>query len=232
MVILGSGLDCRPLRLQSCGARWWEVDRAAVLDHKVRALRAAGITYPSPLVSLLRVDYLQVDLCAELAAAGVDLAAPVLFLWEGNTMYLPPDKSRELVRQLFNRVPQATLAFDTNSVEIAGPTAPQTGSSVVDAYLRTWFELAAGGRNIWPGAWDPVGWADGLGYEVLESTGCRELMLRYRGGEKGVRKLFDGCMDFYNTIMCPLSEFYRLNIVRTRWRLTRRPSHRTYVHTF
>ena len=44
--------------------------------------------------TLVQGSYLEMNLEASLRAAGIDAAAPVFFLWEANTMYLPPAKAR------------------------------------------------------------------------------------------------------------------------------------------
>ncbi len=93
IVNLGVGFDCRTLRLGEIaaqGAEVFEVDLAAQLAQKVAILSAAGIAMP-PFAHLVPCDFNEEfdrTLGADLAAAGYDRAAAVVFVWEGVLSYL------------------------------------------------------------------------------------------------------------------------------------------------
>ena len=108
IVILGSGFDMRPQVFQTEGVRFCDVDQAAVLAFKGRVLEARGVT-PSAGIAC---NYLEVDLPAKLAESGFDLEAPMLIVWEGNTMYLPEDLIYGFLNRLRDGVRSFRIAFD------------------------------------------------------------------------------------------------------------------------
>ncbi|MEO6029850.1 MAG: SAM-dependent methyltransferase [Candidatus Binatia bacterium] len=93
VVNLGVGFDCRTLRLTEIadqGAQVYEVDFAAQLERKTTILAAAGVALP-PFMHLVAADFsgeFGAQLTADLAAAGFDVAAPVVIVWEGVLSYL------------------------------------------------------------------------------------------------------------------------------------------------
>ena len=103
IVILGSGFDMRPQVFQAEDVRFCDVDQDAVLAFKSRVLEAHGVA-PSAGIPC---NYLEVDLPAKLAEAGLDLDSPMLIVWEGNTMYLP----EELIYGFLNRVREGIASF-------------------------------------------------------------------------------------------------------------------------
>lgn len=93
IVNLGVGFDCRTLRLGEIaqqGARVFEVDYAEQLERKRVILAAAGIAMP-PFAHLVAADFttdFEAGLTRDLVAAGYDLGAPVVIVWEGVIGYL------------------------------------------------------------------------------------------------------------------------------------------------
>ena len=108
VVILGAGFDMRPQIFQSEGVRFCDVDQPAVLAFKSRLLEARGVT-PSAGIPC---NYLEVDLAAKLAEVGFDLDAPMLIIWEGNTMYLPEDLIYGFLNRLRDGIRSFRIAFD------------------------------------------------------------------------------------------------------------------------
>ena len=100
IVILGSGFDMRPLVFETEGVRFCDVDQPAVLAFKGKVLESHGVT---PCVGI-PCNYLEVDLPAKLEEAGLDLDAPILFIWEGNTMYLPEALIYDFLGRLSSRI--------------------------------------------------------------------------------------------------------------------------------
>ena len=119
IVSLGAGFDMRAHIYQTQGVRFCDVDQPAVLEFKNKVLEAGGVT-PCPGI---RCNYLEVDLPEELGKAGFDLEAPVLFIWEGNTMYLPVDLIHDFLGRLRAQVPDMTIAFDYYSEKIINRTS-------------------------------------------------------------------------------------------------------------
>ena len=108
VVILGSGFDMRPHVFQAEGVRFCDVDQPAVLAFKGQVLEGHGLT---PCTGI-PCNYLEVDLPAKLAEAGLDLDAPMLIVWEGNTMYLPEDLIYGFLGRLRQGLRSFRIAFD------------------------------------------------------------------------------------------------------------------------
>ncbi len=119
IVSLGSGFDMRALIYATEGVRFCDVDQPAVLEFKNKVLGANGVT---PF-SGINCNYLEVDLPEKLREAGFDLETPVLFIWEGNTMYLPEDLIHDFLSQLRAQVPRMTIAFDYFSEKVIKRTS-------------------------------------------------------------------------------------------------------------
>jgi len=108
IVILGAGFDMRSQMFQAEGVRFCDVDQPAVLAFKSKVLEAHGVT---PCAGI-PCNYLEVDLPAKLAEAGFDLDAPMLIIWEGNTMYLPEDLIYGFLNRLRAGIPSFRIVFD------------------------------------------------------------------------------------------------------------------------
>ncbi len=108
IVIVGSGFDMRPYRFASEGVSFFEVDQPEVIDFK-RQVMAAHDLEPCPAV---RCNYLEVDLPRELAAVGLDLEQETMFLWEGNTYYLPDGEALRFLNLMCDQIPRFRIAFD------------------------------------------------------------------------------------------------------------------------
>ena len=134
IVILGSGFDMRPLVFQTEGVRFCDVDQPAVLAFKGKVLESHGVT---PCVGI-PCNYLEVDLPAKLEEAGLDLEAPILFIWEGNTMYLPEELIYSFLGGLSSRIRSFKIAFDffARSV-IDRTTGDEHITATTDAFENT-----------------------------------------------------------------------------------------------
>ncbi len=108
IVLLGAGFDMRAEIFAGEGATFYEVDQPSVLQFKHEVLKEHGIT---PCASVA-CNYLEVDLSAELTEVGFDADKPALFIWEGNSMYLPADMIHDFLNRLREQVPNFTIAFD------------------------------------------------------------------------------------------------------------------------
>ncbi len=134
IVILGSGFDMRPLVFETEGVRFCDVDQPAVLAFKSKVLEGHGVT---PCAGI-PCNYLEADLPAELDAAGLDLDAPILFIWEGNTMYLPEALIYDFLGRLTSRIRSFQIAFDffARSV-IDRTTGDEQITATTDAFENT-----------------------------------------------------------------------------------------------
>jgi methyltransferase (TIGR00027 family) len=112
VALLGAGLDTRAARLARPGVRFFEVDTAESQADKRRRL-AALPDYPQDAANYVACDFERDDFLERLQAAGLRLAEPALFLWEGVTYYL----SEPAVRATAHRIAtgcdrKSVLAFD------------------------------------------------------------------------------------------------------------------------
>ena len=92
VVIVGAGYDMRSARIG--GARWFEVDRAAVVRAKLRALST-----PDAVVRVA-ADVETEDPMEGLVAGGLDPRAPTCFVLEGLIHYLPDARVRVLLARV------------------------------------------------------------------------------------------------------------------------------------
>ncbi|MDH6198359.1 methyltransferase (TIGR00027 family) [Mycobacterium frederiksbergense] len=94
-VILASGLDARPYRLDwPAGTTVFELDQPAVIEFKGRTLAELGAT-PTAQLHAIGID-LRNDWPAELRAQGFDPGSPTAWIAEGLLGYLPPDAQDRL----------------------------------------------------------------------------------------------------------------------------------------
>lgn len=133
IVILGAGFDMRPLVFETEGVRFCDVDQPAVLEFKSKVLESRGVT---PCAGI-PCNYLEVDLPARLAEARFDLDAPILFLWEGNTMYLPEELIYGFLRGLHGRLRSFRIAFDFFSRSVIDrTTGDERVTAATDAFQK------------------------------------------------------------------------------------------------
>ena len=118
IVILGCGFDMRSLVFKTEGVRFCDIDQPALLEFKHKVLESHGVT---PCASI-PCDYLEADLPEELIKVGFDINSPILFLWEGNSMYLPLELIHSFFDGLRARIPSFKIAFDYYSLSIIDGT--------------------------------------------------------------------------------------------------------------
>lgn len=112
VVLLGGGFDMRAHLFP--GARFFEVDQQAVLEFKRATLAENGVEQPPSLFA----NYLEADVPNGLAELGFDPAAPTLMVWEGNTMYLPPESILPFLNRLAEALTSFRIAFDYFAVDL------------------------------------------------------------------------------------------------------------------
>lgn len=119
IVSLGAGFDMRAEIFAGEDAKFYEVDQPSVLQFKHEVLKEHGIT---PCASV-PCNYLEVDLGAKLTEVGFNVEAPTLFIWEGNSMYLPAEMIHDFLSRLQKQVPSFTIAFDYFSSKFVNRTS-------------------------------------------------------------------------------------------------------------
>ena len=114
VVLLGGGFDMRAHVLARPGVAFFEVDQRAVLEFKRTVLTGHGIEQAPSVFG----NYVEVDVPDGLAGIGFDLDAPTVIVWEGNTMYLPPESVMPFLNRLAGAVSSFRIAFDYFSVDL------------------------------------------------------------------------------------------------------------------
>ena len=108
VVKLGCGFDMRHALYPKEGVRFFDVDQDIIINLKTETLKKAQ----APICQSVACNYLEGDLTERLIQAGLDPEQETLFLWEGNTMYLPKDLMFEFLKNLSGKVPRCRIAFD------------------------------------------------------------------------------------------------------------------------
>ena len=114
VVLLGGGFDMRAHHYRDAGAAFFEVDQKAVLEFKRAIVARNGLEQPPSLFA----NYLEADVPSGLAGIGFDLDAPTLMIWEGNTMYLPPESIMPFLNRLADAMSSFRIAFDYFPVDM------------------------------------------------------------------------------------------------------------------
>jgi methyltransferase (TIGR00027 family) len=175
--VLGAGLDTFAYRnpFADNGVRVFEVDHPATQEWKRQTLASTGIPVPDP-VTYVPVDFETDDLAARMTASGVDLAAPVFFLWLGVVPYLTRDAVDATLR-VVAAVPGAGVAFDyPNPVD----QLSDRGREAHAARAQRMRQLG----EPWLTYVDTAELAEelaALGLGVTEDVGAREIGLRWFG---------------------------------------------------
>ncbi|APR74825.1 O-Methyltransferase involved in polyketide biosynthesis [Minicystis rosea] len=137
IVLLGAGLDTRAYRMRlPASVRWFEVDRAPVLDHKRRVLEGAEPT--------VRLGDIPGDACASatfdaLRTAGLTEGEPVLWVVEGLVCFLGSDEIDALFTQLrATSGPGSEVLFDVPSLACVQATGEfsRAGGALLKRGLR------------------------------------------------------------------------------------------------
>jgi methyltransferase (TIGR00027 family) len=114
VVLLGGGFDMRAHLFADAGVRFFEVDQKPVLEFKRETLARNGIEQSPSLFA----NYLEADVPEGLADLGFDPGAPTLMVWEGNTMYLPPESIMPFLNRLAGALTTFRIAFDYFAVDL------------------------------------------------------------------------------------------------------------------
>lgn len=182
VVILGAGLDTRAQRKASPDVAFFEIDDGATLRFKEERLREKGI---EPGVAYIPGDYVQEDLVALLAGAGLDFSLPTHFIWEGNTMYLSAAAVARVLTSITQNLQRFSISFDYMPPEVI---AKQTGDAEITAVVE---RFAAMGAPWTYGMSDVESLAASVGARVADRFSIAELFRRYWPSETPYSRLFD-----------------------------------------
>ncbi len=126
VVILGSGLDTRPVRKAAPGVAYFEIDDAGTLDLKKARYAETGT---DAHVTLISANYVTSGVIALLKANGFDPSLPSFFIWEGNTMYLTRPYVMKVLTDLKDSVRRFAIAFDYMDEAVVGMTTGEPGAT-------------------------------------------------------------------------------------------------------
>jgi len=109
VVLLGSGFDMRACRSHQQGVKFFDVDQSSVVQYKQQIIQQNAIDYPSKLITC---NYLEDDLIEKMLEGGVKTSEPTLFVWEGNSLYIPENDIYKMFNQLVESFGNMKITFD------------------------------------------------------------------------------------------------------------------------
>lgn len=109
IIILGSGLDTRPIRLGSDNVKFYEVEQAHVLEYKKQQLEKFGY---NPASCFIPCDYTKTDFLSVLKKEDFDLTMNTFILWEGNIFYLEYEDIVSVLKELKKELKKFFITFD------------------------------------------------------------------------------------------------------------------------
>jgi methyltransferase (TIGR00027 family) len=181
VVILGSGLDTRAIRKSAPGVTYFEIDDDATLALKRARIASHGIRAN---VKLIAGNYVRDGLMPLLRPNGFDPEQPTFVLWEGNTMYLPIESGKAIVRELRAYLRDFHLSFDYFATAVITKT---TGRSGMTRMIESFADMGA----PWVTGFDDVGeFAANLRLGVVDNFTTGELHRAYRPDVSGAAPAF------------------------------------------
>jgi len=145
-VILGAGLDTRGVRKHMEGVTYFEIDEAATLAVKRACYAEQGFNVN---VKFIPGNYVTDGLIDLLAQNGFDFTLPTYFIWEGNTMYLPLETTKQVLTQIRNSVRRFRLSFDYMAESVISKTTGDPGiTSLVESFASMGAPWLSGIRDV------------------------------------------------------------------------------------
>lgn len=124
VVLLGAGLDARAYRLTELATSTvFEVDYPSTQQFKHR--QGQRLTPLAQRLVQVSVDFATDSLAAALTAAGHASTEPTFWIWEGVTMYLPPEATRSTLQAIGScSAPGSRLAVTYSDADAARFPSP------------------------------------------------------------------------------------------------------------
>lgn len=171
VVILGSGLDTRPVRQNVKGVTYWEIDAKETLQLKEDTLNSHNL---NANVHYLAGDYVRDGLVALLKQAAFNFELPTYILWEGNTTLIKKEDVISVLEQIRDNFSNFRLSFDYMSDQvIARTTGYEDINDYIERYEKLYTPWITGFANIKPLAKD-------LSFKVVENFSMTKLFNKYR----------------------------------------------------
>ena len=192
VVILGSGLDTRPVRQNAQDVTYFEIDDGATLGLKEDSLNKNNILAN---VHYVPGDYVKEGVVSLLKQNQFNFELPTYLLWEGNTTLIRKEDVISVLNQIRNNFDDFRLSFDYMSDKvILRTTGYDDINDYIDRYEKLYTPWITGFESIEPLAQD-------LGLNVLENLSMTELFNKYRPNHPLESNLF----SFY--FVCTLERF-------------------------
>jgi len=192
VVILGSGLDTRPVRQNAQDVTYFEIDDGATLGLKEDSLNKNNILAN---VHYVPGDYVKEGVVSLLKQNQFNFELPTYLLWEGNTTLIRKEDVISVLNQIRNNFDDFRLSFDYMSDKvILRTTGYEDINDYIDRYEKLYTPWITGFESIEPLAQD-------LGLNVLENLSMTELFNKYRPN----RPLESNLFSFY--FVCTLERF-------------------------
>jgi methyltransferase (TIGR00027 family) len=182
VVILGAGLDTRAVRKESAAARYFEIDDPATLRLKQECYERFGLDVD---VTFTPGDYVRDGLITLLTRSGFVFDLPTYFIWEGNTMYLSHDYTRQLLKELKKHVRRFAVSFDYMADSVVSKT---TGDPGITRLVESFEGMGAPWLS---GIGDIHTVAEETGLTVVENFRTAELYQRYWADRPMTSPIFD-----------------------------------------
>jgi methyltransferase (TIGR00027 family) len=168
VLLLGSGLDARPFRL-NVEARFIEMDMPASIEGKQKILDAHDVVARDRRA--LGVDFTTDRIPPALQALGFDMESPAFVVWEGVVFYLDEASAVQVINDL-----ASVLASGSELVFDYVARRANTGFAAVDAIATS---LRNGGEPLRNGLSDVMGTLEAAGFDVLDDVVVEELGPRF-----------------------------------------------------
>jgi methyltransferase (TIGR00027 family) len=182
VVILGAGLDTRAVRKHSAEVSYFEIDDPATLRLKQACYERHRFDIN---VTFTPGDYVRDGLITLLARSGIAFDRPTYFIWEGNTMYLPRDYTRQVLAELQSHFRRFELSFDYMADSVVSKT---TGDSAITRLVESFARMGAPWVS---GIGDIDALALEAGLKVVEDFRTAELYRKYWPGRPMPSPIFD-----------------------------------------
>lgn len=181
VLILGSGLDTRPVRQNLEGVSYFEIDTEATLQLKENTFKSNNI---AANVRYVPGDYVKDGLVSLLKQTSFDFEAPTYILWEGNTTLIKKEDVISVLEQIRDNFSKFRLSFDYMSDKVISRTTGYDDiNDYIDRYEKLYTPWITGFENI-----EPL--ANKLGLRVVENFSMTELFNKYRPNCPLVSNLF------------------------------------------
>jgi len=144
-------------------------------------------------VTFIPGDYVRDGLITLLARSGFVFDVPTYLIWEGNTMYLPRDYTKQVLAELKRHVRRFELSFDYMADSVVSKTTGDPAiASLVESFARMGAPWVSGISDIHTLAHE-------AGLEVAENFRTAELYRKYWTGRPMTSPIF----NFYS--VCTLA---------------------------